>query len=100
MKTFKKDDSVMLLIDHQKGTINFCGNRDHELIISRARALAKVAKALDIPVVLTSSQEDQAQGPLIKDMKELLPEEYEVRVKRSGISNACHCHFQHYLAFT
>lgn len=88
MKKFKKEDSVMLLVDHQTGTLNFVANRSHELIISRTRALARLAKALDIPVVLTSSQETYAQGLLLPDLKELLPEEYENRVKRAGITNA------------
>jgi nicotinamidase-related amidase len=88
MKKFKKEDSVMLLVDHQVGTLNFVANRSHELIVSRTRALARLAKALEIPVVLTSSQETYAQGLLLPDLKELLPEEYEARVKRSGITNA------------
>ncbi|MBE8724559.1 isochorismatase family protein [Flavobacterium hungaricum] len=88
MKQFTKDDTVMLLIDHQTGTLNFAANRPHEMIISRTRALAKFAKALNIPVVLTSSQEDHAQGPLITDLQELLPQEFEDRVKREGITNA------------
>ncbi|SEO18864.1 Nicotinamidase-related amidase [Flavobacterium sp. CF108] len=88
MKQFTKDDTVMLLIDHQTGTLNFAANRPHEMIVSRTRALAKFAKALNIPVVLTSSQEDHAQGPLIQDLQELLPQEYADRVKREGITNA------------
>lgn len=88
MKQFIKDDTVMLLIDHQTGTLNFAANRPHEMIVSRTRALAKFAKALNIPVVLTSSQEDHAQGPLIQDLQELLPQEFADRVKREGITNA------------
>lgn len=88
MKKFKKEDSVMLLVDHQVGTLHFVANRSHELIISRTRALARLAKALEIPVVLTSSQETNMQGLLLPDLQDLLPEEYEARVKRSGITNA------------
>jgi len=88
MKQFTKDDTVMLLIDHQTGTLNFAANRPHEMIVSRTRALAKFATALNIPVVLTSSQEDHAQGPLIQDLQDLLPKEYADRVKREGITNA------------
>lgn len=88
MKQFTKDDTVMLLIDHQTGTLNFAANRPHEMIVSRTRALAKFATALNIPVVLTSSQEDHAQGPLIQDLQDLLPKEYSDRVKREGITNA------------
>ena len=88
MKQFKAEDTIMLLVDHQTGTLNFAANRPHEMIVSRTRALARLAKALNIPVVLTSSKEDQAQGPLLKDLEDLLPEEFENRVKRSGITNA------------
>jgi nicotinamidase-related amidase len=88
MIQFKKEDTIVLLIDHQVGTLNFCANRPKEMIISRTRALARFAKALDIPVVLTSSQEDHAQGLLLQDLQDLLPEEYTNRVKREGVTNA------------
>ena len=57
------------------------------MIIQNTRALARFAKALDMPVVLTTSQENHAQGPLITDLTEILPEAYKARVKRSGIAN-------------
>jgi len=88
MKKFKIEDTVILLIDHQQGTINFSANRPHDVIISRARALALLAKGLNIPVVLTTSQEDMQQGPLINDLQEILPQQYAERVKRQGITNA------------
>lgn len=90
MKHFKKEDTIMLLIDHQVGTINFATNRPRAMIVSRTRALARMAKALDIPVVLTCSMEDQMQGLLLPELKELLPEEYDNRIKRKGITNAWH----------
>jgi hypothetical protein len=46
MKQFKKEDTVMLLVDHQVGTLNFAANRPHEMIVSRTRALARMAKLL------------------------------------------------------
>lgn len=88
MKKFKIEDTVILLIDHQQGTINFSANRQHNVIISRARALALLAKGLNIPVVLTTSQEDMQQGPLITDLQEILPQQYAERIKRQGITNA------------
>ena len=88
MKKFKIEDTVILLIDHQQGTINFSANRPHNVIISRARALALLAKGLNMPVVLTTSQEDMQQGLLIHDLQEILPQQYAERVKRQGITNA------------
>ncbi len=78
----------MLLIDHQVGTINFAANRPKDMIINRAATLAKIAKALDIPVVLTTSQEDQMQGATIPELQKILPEEYANRIKRTGVTNA------------
>lgn len=51
-------------------------------------ALANVAKILKLPVVLTSSQEDRFQGPLMTSLAEILPEAHHARVKRAGIVNA------------
>ncbi|MTD53800.1 isochorismatase family protein [Amycolatopsis sp. RM579] len=85
---FTPDDTFMLLIDHQEGTLDFVRNVPRAGVVLNARALARVAKVLDMPVVLTSSQEDQMQGPLIEDLREILPEQYEKRVRRSGVANA------------
>ena len=51
-------------------------------------ALAKTAKILGIPVILTSSQEQNQQGPLMPELEQILPEAFAARVKRAGIVNA------------
>jgi nicotinamidase-related amidase len=90
MKTekFTASNTAMLLIDHQVGTLGWCQNIPQELIRNNTRALARAAKALGMPLILTSSMEDQAQGPLIKDLEEIAPEEHARRVKRVGVVNA------------
>ncbi|AQX07710.1 isochorismatase family protein [Elizabethkingia ursingii] len=88
MKHFRKEDSIMLLIDHQTGTLQWCANRPQEMIVSRTVALARIAKVLGIPVVLTSSMEDHAQGLLLPEIQQILPEEYANRIQRAGITNA------------
>lgn len=50
--------------------------------------LAKAARILGIPTVLTSSQEDRLQGPLLPELEEILPEAFAARVKREGVVNA------------
>jgi nicotinamidase-related amidase len=50
--------------------------------------LATAAKTLNMPVVLTSSQEDRAQGPISPALQKVLPDAYKARVKRQGIVNA------------
>lgn len=51
-------------------------------------ALAKAARILNMPVVLTSSQEERLQGPLMPELAQILPEAFEARIKRAGIVNA------------
>lgn len=55
---------------------------------ANAVALAKAAQALGIPLVLTSSLEDQAHGPLMKELHDIAPDAYTNRVRRRGVVNA------------
>jgi nicotinamidase-related amidase len=86
--TLTSDNSVMLLIDHQVGTMQLIKNIPLEVVKRNTLALAKTAKILNIPVVLTSSQEENFQGLLMPELKEILPEAFEKRIKRAGIVNA------------
>ncbi len=85
---FTQENSAMLLIDHQVGTMKLIKNLPLTEVEKNTLALAKVAKVLKIPVVLTSSQEERFQGKLMTTLAESLPEAYYRRVKRAGIVNA------------
>ena len=87
-KPFNSQDSVMLLIDHQIGTMSWVGSIPFEEMKRNALMLAKSAAALGIPTVLTSSMEEHAQGPLLAELEQILPQEFANRVKRAGIVNA------------
>ncbi|MET0165676.1 MAG: isochorismatase family protein [Burkholderiales bacterium] len=83
-------NAAMLLIDHQIGTMSWTHSHDINLVKANAIKLAKIAVGSGIPVLLTVSMEDHVQGPLIPELKELLPDAYEKRIKRPGIVNAMH----------
>jgi nicotinamidase-related amidase len=85
---FTADDTAILLIDHQDGTMGWVRSMPLEEMKRNALALAKAATALGIPLVLTSSLEDQAQGPLMGELRDVAPREYEERIRRSGVVNA------------
>ncbi|HEL4101832.1 isochorismatase family protein [Stenotrophomonas maltophilia] len=87
MKMFTAADSVLLLIDHQVGTMKLIQNLPFEVVKRNTLALAKAAKELGVPIVLTTGTETQFQGPLLPEFKELFPEEYEARIARGGIVN-------------
>ena len=87
---FTPENAAFLLIDHQIGTMAWTHSHDINLVKQNALKLARIAKALKIPTVLTSSMEDQVQGPLISELAEILPEAFAARIKRPGIVNAMH----------
>jgi nicotinamidase-related amidase len=87
---FTPDNAAMLLIDHQVGTMGWTHSHDLNLVKQNALKLARIAKAVRMPAVLTSSMEDQVQGPLLPELQEVLPEAFAARIKRPGIVNAMH----------
>lgn len=88
MTIFTAQDSALLLIDHQVGTMQLVKNIPYEVVKQNAIALAKTAKILNMPVVLTSSQEGNMQGALLPELQEILPAAFAARVQRAGIVNA------------
>ena len=87
---FTPNNATMLLIDHQVGTMAWTHSHDINLVKQNALKLAKIAKAVGLPTVLTSSMEDRVQGPLVPELEQILPEAFAARIKRPGIVNAMH----------
>lgn len=85
---FTPDDTAVLLIDHQLGTMSWVRSTGFDEMKANALALAKAAKALNLPLVLTSSLEEQAQGPLAPELEQIAPKEYADRIRRVGVVNA------------
>jgi nicotinamidase-related amidase len=87
---FTPDNAAMLLIDHQVGTMAWTHSHDINLVKQNALKLARIAKAVSLPTVLTSSMEDKVQGPLVPELQQIVPEAFAARIKRPGIVNAMH----------
>ena len=85
---FTANDTAILLIDHQVGTMGWVKSISFEEMKRNAVMLAETARILKIPTVLTSSMEEYAQGPLVSELQTSLPQAFEQRVKRLGIVNA------------
>ena len=84
-KLFTPENSTMLLIDHQVGTMAWVRSAELSDIKQNTAVLAKAAKATNMPLIFTSSQENQAQGFLFAELKNIAPDEYERRIQRQGI---------------
>ena len=74
------------------GTMAWTHSHDINLVKKNTLKLAKIAKALDMPVVLTSCMEDRVDftGPLMLELEQILPEAFAARLRRPGIVNAMH----------
>ncbi len=87
-KFFSSDTAALVLVDYQVGTLQLCRSMSSDLALRNAVTLAKVATILKMPIVLTSSQEDQVQGPISPDLAKAAPDAFKSRIKRAGIVNA------------
>jgi nicotinamidase-related amidase len=87
---FNIEDTAMILIDHQVGTMTWASTTPLALLQRNVIILAKFAKGTGIPTVLTSSQETNinVQGPLMPELQEILPEAFAARIKRQGVVSA------------
>ena len=87
---FTPENAALLLIDHQVGTISWTHSYDVEEVKKNALLLARIATATGLPLVLTSSMEQNAQGALLPELEEAAPKAFADRIKRAGIVNAMH----------
>jgi nicotinamidase-related amidase len=85
---FTRENSALLLIDYQVGTLQLAKTTAADEALRNAVVLAKAAKVLGIPIVMTASQEERIQGPTHERLKQVAPEAYEKRVLRQGMINA------------
>jgi nicotinamidase-related amidase len=85
---YSRDDTAMLLVDHQTGVMERVVRVPPlEEVKSNVAALAKAARVLEMPVVLTSNAE-KYQGMLMPELEEILPDAYRMRIKRRGVVDA------------
>ncbi len=86
------ENTALVLVDHQVGTIGWAGElanaTERDELKMWTRVIARFAAGAGLPVVLTSSLETEAQGPLLPEFKTLLPQAYEARIQRTGVINA------------
>ncbi|MEA5363812.1 isochorismatase family protein [Amycolatopsis sp., V23-08] len=80
-----RDNAALLLVDHQVGL--YSGVRDIPVgeLKHNVVALAKTARILGLPIVVTTTAADSMWGPLIPELAEVLPADLEV-IDRSSVN--------------
>lgn len=82
-KSFTTENSIIMLVDHQTGTVGWVKSIPSATVITSCRVLAKMAVAYDMPLILTTTVEQQV-GPTIEDLQEIAPQAYANRYARGG----------------
>ncbi|NKN01628.1 hydrolase [Rhizobium leguminosarum] len=68
----RPEDSVLVLIDHQPYQLTNVNSHDPQAIVNNTTALAKLAKAFNVPTILTSVIADRG-GKLFKQITDVFP---------------------------
>lgn len=85
---FDSESAAMILIDQQVGTGSLVRTIDVNVAIRNAALLAKTAIILGMPIVVTSSEETNFQGPIADEIQKAAPDAFARRVRRQGIVDA------------
>ena len=92
LSSFTTENTALVLVDHQVGTMGWAGELTSQAERDQLRmwtlVITRFAKSAGMPIVLTSSMETQAQGPLLPEFQQLVPAEYAARIQRTGVINA------------
>jgi nicotinamidase-related amidase len=73
-RRLSKDDAAVLLVDHQAGLISLVQDFSPGEFKNNVLALADIAKYYKLPTILTTSFENGPNGPLMPEIKNLLPD--------------------------
>jgi nicotinamidase-related amidase len=82
-KSYTTANSLIMLVDHQSGTVGWVKSIPKETVITSCRVLAKMALAYDMPLILTTTVEQQV-GLNLQDLQDIAPQAYANRYARGG----------------
>ena len=68
---FTADNTALVLVDHQVGTLGFVADQSPDQLRNTVVGIAKAARVLGVPVVLTSASTD-LMGPTLPELAEAL----------------------------
>jgi nicotinamidase-related amidase len=80
---FTIDDSAVMLVDHQTGTLGWVKSLPQATVVTACRVLARLAVGYEMPLVLTTTMEQQV-GLTIPDIADLAPDAFAARYARGG----------------
>lgn len=85
-KFVRKDDAVLLMLDHQVGLFSLVRDFPPDVFRNNVLALAETAKNFALPTLFATSVDEGPNGPLLPELRKILPDAPVIR--RAGEINA------------
>lgn len=71
-------NSALVVIDYQPSQVQTVTSVDHEVLVRNIVSVARTAKAFGLPIVLSTVNVANGQGPTIPELKEVLADNSEI----------------------
>ncbi len=84
--SFNAKNTAILLVDHQKTTMDWIYSQDKKNVENNLRMLARVGAEVDIPLLITTTLEEQV-GLTWEGIQQAAPKQFANRIKRGGTLN-------------
>jgi nicotinamidase-related amidase len=84
---FTPQNSAIVMIDHQKLIMDWVLSQDRKGVESNLRMLSRIGSELHVPLLITSTREDQV-GTTWEGIQKYAPEQYAKRIERGANINA------------
>jgi nicotinamidase-related amidase len=72
------ENAALLVIDYQPSQVQAVTSIDHDLLTRNIVSVARLAKAFDLPVVLSTVNVAKGQGPTIPELTDVLSDSVEI----------------------
>ena len=83
---FTPENCAILLVDHQKTTMDWIYSQDKKTVENNLRMMARIGAELNVPLLITTTMEEQV-GLTFEDIQKLAPTQFANRIKRGGTIN-------------
>src|SRR6267378_392500 len=71
-------NAALVVIDYQPSQVQTVASMDHKLLVDNIVSVARLAKTFDLPVVLSTVNVTNGQGPTIAELKTVLSDSVEI----------------------
>lgn len=86
VQEFTPQNSAIILVDHQKMTMEWIYSQDRKNVENNLRMLSRIGAETNIPLLITTTMEEQV-GATWEGIQKAAPKQYAERIKRGGTLN-------------